>query len=196
MNSKIPEMAKDFLSTVQFLLLGYFVGMNLLVGVTEVEFYYLVAYMLFRNFFSNWIMWKWEGVVNNPPCLPVWIAAYYLSYAFNFLPIIDLGKLIVSKSFYSQEFGQACLVLYYFPTSEYPYNSTTPADTNNLKIRGYVFWLGAAIIWAISTLSQKYPRRKPRFGFEFFFNLIGIYFFYLGISSALEIPILSQVAFR
>ena len=103
MNNKIPEMAKDFLSTVQFLLLGYFVGMNLLVGVTEVEFYYLVAYMLFRNFFSNWIMWKWEGVVNNPPCLPVWIAAYYLSYAFNFLPIIDLGKLIVSKSFYSQE---------------------------------------------------------------------------------------------
>ena len=62
--------------------------MTLLVGVTEVEFYYLVGYMLFRNFFSNWVMWKWEGVTNNPPCLWIWIIPYYLSYAFNFLPVI------------------------------------------------------------------------------------------------------------
>ena len=36
MNSKLPEMAKKFLSYIQFLILGYFVGMTLLVGVTEV----------------------------------------------------------------------------------------------------------------------------------------------------------------
>lgn len=81
------------------------------------EFYYLTAYLLFRNFFSNWVMWKWDDVVNNPPCLPVWIIPYYLSYAFNFLPIIGVGPIIVSKSFFSQCFSQTCLLLFYYPTS-------------------------------------------------------------------------------
>lgn len=147
--------------------------------------------MLFRNFFSNWVMWKWEGVTNNPPCLWIWIAPYYLSYAFNFLPVIEIGNIIVSKSFYSQEFSQACMILSYYPTSEYPYNTDTPANSYNTKLRGYIFWVGALVIWVVSTASQKYPRRKPT-PFDFFFNLMGIYLFYIGISSGLELPVLAQ----
>lgn len=58
-NAKISEKAKSFASSLHFLQLGYFVGMTMLVGVTEVEFYYLIAYMIFRNFFVNRVMWDW-----------------------------------------------------------------------------------------------------------------------------------------
>ena len=133
--------------------MGYFVGMTLLVGVTEVEFYYLVAYMLFRNFFTNWVMYKWEDTINVHPCLPVWIVPYYLSYAFSFLPFTYLAKVAVSRSFFSQEFSQACMILFYYPTSEYPYNTTTPANSYNPKMRGFIFWVGAAVIWAVATFS-------------------------------------------
>lgn len=62
-------------------------------------------------------------------------------------------------------------------------------------MRGYIFWAGAVIIWVVSTFTQKYPRRKP-VGFDFFFSVLGIYFFYLGISSAFELPIISKVVFK
>lgn len=195
LNAKSPLQAKPFLSTIQYLIQGYLVGMILLVGVTEVEFYYIVAYMLFRNFFSNWVMWRWEDVVNNPACLPVWILPYYLSYAFNFLPLIEMGSLIISKSFFSQQFSQACMLLYYYPTTEYPYSSITPRLSNNMKLRGYIFWVGALIIWVVSTASQKYSRRKPT-GFDFFYSVFGIYLFYYGVSSGLQLQVLSQVAFK
>ena len=76
------------------------------------------------------------------------------------------------------------MILYYFPTSEYPYNTETPINDYNYKMRGYILWLGALIIWGISTATQKYPRRKPN-GFDFFFSLLGIYLFYVGISAGL-----------
>lgn len=83
------------------------------------------------------------------------------------------------------------MILSYYPTSEYPYNTETPALSYNPKMRGYIFWVGALVIWAVSTATQKYPRRKPT-AFDFFFNLMGIYLFYIGISSALEMPVLAQ----
>lgn len=58
-NSKICEKAKSFASSLHFLQLGYFVGMNMLVGVTEVEFYYLIAYVIFRNYFVTRVMEGW-----------------------------------------------------------------------------------------------------------------------------------------
>ena len=192
LNNYLPQMGKAFASTIHYLILGYFVGINLLVGVTEVEFYYLAFYLVFRNFFTHWVMRRWEGVTNVPPCLWAWPLPYYLSYAFNFLPIIELGNFIVSKSFYSQEFSQACMILSFYPTSEYPYNSTTPAMSYNPKLRGFVFWVGAAVVWALSTFSQKYPRRKPT-PLDLAYNVFGIYLFYVGISAGLELPILSQV---
>ena len=60
MNSSVTmAYAKPFLAFIQFYLLGYLCGITMLASVTEVEFYYLLAYILFRNFFTNWVMWKW-----------------------------------------------------------------------------------------------------------------------------------------
>jgi hypothetical protein len=119
-NAKGPVSAKPMLSFVQFMLLGYFCGIAMQASITEVEFYYLCAYMLFRNFFTNWVMYKWEDIVNNPSCLPGWAIVYYLSYAFSFLPIIGLGPLVVSQFFKSNVFCSSCLLLYYYPSTAYP----------------------------------------------------------------------------
>lgn len=149
--------------------------------------------MLFRNFFTNWVMWKWETVVNNPPCLPGWGIVYYLSYIANFLPLIGLGPLVVSLSFNSQQFSQSCILLYPFPNTQYQYD-TTPKLLNgfNYKFMGFIFWPAALIIWGISTMSQKYSRRKPTF-FDFFYNMAGIYMFYIGISAGLQLLTLRQI---
>lgn len=191
--------AKPFLAFIHFYLLGYLCGITMLASVTEVEFYYLVGYVLFRNFFVNWVMWKWEGVVNNPPCLPGWGIIYYLSYVSNFLPVIGLGPLVLSKSFQSQQFSQSCLLIYYYPDSQYPYTTTTPSLVSadgtpnfNYQFQGFIFWPAALIIWGISTFTQKYPRRKPTL-FDLFYNLVGIYMFYLGISGGLQLLTLRQV---
>lgn len=151
--------------------------------------------MLFRNFFTNWVMWKWETTVNNPPCLPGWGIMYYVSYILNFLPVIGVGPLVVSNSFYSTEFSQSCLLLYYYPNGQYPYDTKTPASGFNLTLLGYVFWPAALIIWFISTITQQYPRRKPTI-FDLFYNLAGIYMFYLGISAGLQLLTLAQVVFQ
>lgn len=187
--------AKQFLAFIHFFLLGYLCGIILLASVTEVEFYYLLGYVIFRNFFVNWVMWKWEGVVNNPPCLPGWALLYYTSYLLNFLPVLGLGPLVLSKAFKSQQFSQSCLLINYYPISEYPYSTTTPAITSyNFQFTGFVFFGAAAGIWFVSTFTQKYPRRKPTL-FDFFYNLIGIYMFYLGVSAGLQLLTLRQVSF-
>lgn len=151
--------------------------------------------MFFRNFFTNWVMWKWEPTVNNPPCLPGWGILYYLSYIFYFLPLIGLGPLVVSKSFASSQFSQSCLLLYYYPNTQYPYSTMPDSSSFNFTVVGYIFWPAGLIIWAISTFSQKYPRRKPTL-FDFFYNMAGIYMFYLGISAGLQLLTLSQVVFK
>jgi hypothetical protein len=189
------KLAKPLLAFIQFFILGYLAGITLLASVTEVEFYYLVGYMLFRNFFTNWVMYRWDNIVNNPPCLPGWGILYCLSYILNFLPVIGLGKLVISKSFLSQQFSQSCLLLSYYPSKIYPYNTSTPAISSfNFKFVGYIFWVAALIIWVISTATQKYPRRKPNF-FDLFYNLAGIYMFYLGISAGLQLLTLRQIPF-
>lgn len=149
--------------------------------------------MLFRNFFTNWVMYRWDSIVNNPPCLPGWGLLYYVSYALNFLPVIGLGKLVISKSFLSQQFSQSCLLLSYFPSGGNIYDTTTPDISSlNISFKGYIFWGAALVIWVISTATQKYPRRKPNF-FDLFYNLAGIYMFYLGISAGLQLLTLRQI---
>lgn len=195
LNAKCPQICKPLLSFVQFFLLGYFCGITMLTSVTQVQFYYLCGYMLFRNFFANWVMWKWQAVVNNPPCLPGWGIVYYLSYLFNFVPLYGIGPLVISLGYKSTQFAQSCLLLYYYPSSEYPYTTATPQNGFNLNMYGYVFWPAALIIWVISTATQKYPRRMPTL-FDFFYNMAGIYMFYIGISAGLELLVLRQIAFK
>lgn len=198
MNAHISKLATKFLSYVNFFMLGYFVGMTVLVGITEVEFYYLLAYLFFRNFFVNWVMWRWEHIVNMNSVLPGWLLPYYLSYLLNFVPLVGLGQLTISAGFKSAQFSEACLLLYYIPSSLFFYDnpSNTSVGTDiNYQLLGYIFWPGALMIWAFSTFSQTYPRMKPS-AFDFFYMLIGIYLFYIGLSAALQIAPLSQVAMQ
>lgn len=146
---------KDFFGSLHYFMLGYGVGMILLVGYTEVEFYYLLSYFIFRNIFVNWIMRKWERVVCNPPCLPGWAIVYYVSYLINFLPLIGVGKLVVSLGFKSPLFAIASPMLYSVPNPLYP-SSTYAASIINSTWSGNIFWLAALIIWLGITLSQKY----------------------------------------
>lgn len=79
--------------------------------------------MLFRNFFANWVMYRWEEVVNIPDCLPGWGLLYYFSYATNYVPLIGVGPLVISRSFQSYQFSQSCLLLYNYPTGLFPYST-------------------------------------------------------------------------
>lgn len=97
--------------------------MTILVGITEVEFYYLLAYLLFRNFFVNWVMWKWDHIVNMNAVLPGWILPYYLSFMLNYIPMTGIGQLTTGASYFTAQFSQACLLLYYIPSSLYFYDN-------------------------------------------------------------------------
>lgn len=59
---------------------------------------------------------------------------------------------------------------------------------------GQIFWVAVIVIWFISTITQKYPMRKPT-GYDFFYGLIGVYLFYVGICSALAIGEEGEKAF-
>jgi hypothetical protein len=121
---------------------------------------------------------------------------YFISYILNFVPLIGIGPLIISSSYISQQFSTACLLLSDSAIdkgkiSKTPSNLYSQGQSLNINpLVGCISWGASVIIWGISTFSQKYPRRKPTV-FDFFYNLAGIYMFYIGISSGLELPVLS-----
>lgn len=123
-NSKIDEKAKLFTSVFHFLQLGYLVGTCLLVGIAEVEFYYLLSYIGLRNLFTNRLMESWKSCVNNPICLSGWILFYLLSYVFNTVPIIGLGRIVISKSFFSQILSLTKPILHYYEPTQNLYHKT------------------------------------------------------------------------
>jgi hypothetical protein len=101
-------------------------------------------------------MRKWDKVVCNPPCLPGWGIVYYISYLLNYLPLIGVGKLVVSKGYYSQLFSMTTPIIYSLSNPLYP-SSPWVADTDiNFNFVGNIFWLSALIIWVATTFSQKY----------------------------------------
>lgn len=135
-------------------------------------------------------MRKWERVVCNPPALPGWGIVYYLSYFFNYLPVIGVGKIVVSRGYYSQMFSKAATILYGASNPLYPSTGyTSNSSALNSSLSGNIFWMAALIIWIATTFTQQYQRRKPSL-YDFFYNLYGIYLFYLGITCALQIPVM------
>lgn len=194
LGTKMDNWLKGFFSSIHYLLLGYGVGMIMIVGYTEVEFYYLIAYFIFRNIFVNHIMRGWEKVVANPPALPGWIICYYVSYALSFLPVLGVGNVVVAKSFASFLFALASTVLYgasnpLYPSTTAPSAAASNALGTNMSMNGNIYWLAAAIIWAGMTFSQRYHRLKPNL-YDLFYYLFGIHLFYLGITCSLSLPIL------
>ena len=92
----------------------------MLIGYTEVEFYYLISYLIFRNIFSNWVMWKWDNVTKIPTLMPGWVLLYYFSYALMFLPFSGIGNVIIGTGYYSIILANTNTLLYNLPSSLYP----------------------------------------------------------------------------
>ena len=126
-------------------------------------------------------------MVSNPPALPGWGILYFVSYAISFLPIIGVGKVVISKSLSSYIFALTPTLLYGSSNPLYPYkNAPTSALTTNLLFDGNIYWLAGLIIWVGLTFSQRYNKTKPQL-YDFIYYLLGIYLFYLGISSSLSL---------
>jgi len=92
--------------------------------------------------------------------LPGWGLLYFLSYGLNYIPIIGIGKLVISKSFFSQMLIFAFPILNYQIQSDY-YISTTPYPTSasdqiNTSYSGNMYWGAALIIWSCLIFTQKY----------------------------------------
>lgn len=151
------------------------------------EFYYLIAYFIFRNIFVNYVMRRWEKVVSNPAALPGWGICYYVSYGLSYLPIIGVGSITISKSFSSYLFARTSTLLYPTANPLYPYSSAPTAVLGpNISFNGSIFWLAGLIIWIALTFSQRYPKSRPTI-YDLFYYLFGIHLFYLGISCSLSL---------
>ena len=135
-------------------------------------------------------MRKWEFVVSNPPALAGWGLCYFASYGTSFLPVIGVGRVVISKSFSSYMFALTPTLLYGNANPLYPSKSApTDALSLNASFNGNIFWLGALIIWIALTFSQRYNKIMPKL-YDLFYYLLGIYLFYLGISSSLSLSLL------
>ena len=131
MGSLTSKEVRTFYSQIHNLLIGYEVGFILLVGYMEVEFYYLISYLIFRNIFANWVMWNWDHLVKLPPLLPGWALAYYFSYALMFLPFSGVGNIIIGTGYYSIILSNTDTLLYNIPSSLYPYDPYVPPNPND-----------------------------------------------------------------
>lgn len=157
---------RGFYSMIHFLLVGYEVGWILLIGYTEVEFYYLISYLIFRNVFVNWVMWRWDNVVKLPALLPGWILPYYFSYILMFVPFAGVGNIIIGTGYYSLILVNTGTLLYNIPSSLYPSDLFTPSSVvsdfaMNTSFQGDIFKIAALIIWVGSTFSQRYSKQWP-----------------------------------
>lgn len=194
LGTKVELSVKSFFANIHFLMIGYGVGMILIIGYTEVEFYYLIGYFIFKNIFVNWIVRNWEQVVSNPPCLPGWGILYYVSYGLSFIPIIGVGKLVIAKSFMSYIFAKTSTILYTYSNPLYPSNTFSATSlTFNSSLNGNIYWLSGVIIWVAMTFTQRYDRKKPNL-YDFFYALCGIHLFYMGIASSLSLYVLASFA--
>jgi drug/metabolite transporter (DMT)-like permease len=103
----------------------------------------------------------------------------------NFVPVIGIARLIVSNNFFTMQYAKTNTILYGIYNQNYLF--TAYADTEiNTGFVGNVMWIAGAVVWVGMTITQKYPRRKPEWK-DFFYNLVGIFLFYLGLTSALNI---------
>jgi type IV secretory pathway VirB2 component (pilin) len=120
------------------------------------------------------------------------VIIYYISYCLSFLPVVGVGKIVVSKSFMSYIFALTKTVLYgtYNPL----YFSSTPPSSAlpniNTSLGGNIYWLAAIIIWVAMTFSQRYDRKMPQ-GYDLFYYIVGVHLFYIGIASSLSVYPLS-----
>jgi hypothetical protein len=69
-------------------------------------------------------------------------------------------------------------------------NDLAKMEGLNLNLYGNISWIGACIIWGAETLSQKYKRSVISW-YQIIYFMFGMYLFFLGYSSGLNIRFLS-----
>ena len=175
--------AIKFIKMLQFLNAGYAIGHVILFSPGDVEFYYLVTYFVIRNFSFNWIVQRVQKYVINPCPLPGWIMVYLVSLCLNFIPFTGVGRLVVSKSFYSQILQLTLPIQSYIPPSSYyayELSRLPQIQTFNTELNSNIQIVSVFIIWILLTITQKYHISKVEFK-EVFFYVFGIYLFYFGL---------------
>lgn len=120
----------------------------------------MITYFAIRNLSFNWILQRVQKYVINPCPLPGWIMIYLVSLCINFIPFVGLGKLVVSKSFYSQILQITLPILRYAPSNYYPIYNTTSLPQFNNKLISNTQISGVFIIWIILSITQKYHMSK------------------------------------
>lgn len=185
MQYAVSDNMKMFVSVAtNWLSQGYRVGILCRLSFAETDFYYQIAWIMFRNVLFSW-------VTNNQHLNRVnlshlgWIVAYYISIFFNFLPICGVSNVITSNSYSA---SISLFSPYLLPNNPYTTTITSSATLlpTNLSMLGNIQWYGPLIIWGIDTFTQRY--KLYEFNWKLIiYNLFGIYLFYLGLISGLGI---------
>ena len=125
MQYAVSDNMKMFVSVAtNWLSMGYRVGILSRLSFAETDFYYQIAWIMFRNVLFSW-------VTNNQHLNRVnlsntgWILAYYISVFFNFLPVCGISNIATSK-YYSASIS--LFVPYLLPYNPY-YSNITSATT-------------------------------------------------------------------
>jgi hypothetical protein len=133
-------------------------------------------------------------MLSIPPALPGWGILYYASYFCSFIPVIGVGKLVISKSFATYLFALSSTILYGTPNPQYPYTTIPVAPISiNSSFGGNIYWLGGILIWFAMTFTQRYGKKSPN-AYDLFYYLVGIHLFYYGIASSLSLYTLTLQA--
>lgn len=148
---------------LHFLNTGYAIGHVILFSPDDVEFYYLSVYFVIRNIVLNWVVQKAQKYVVVPVPLPGWIIVYLVSLATNFIPLVGLGRLVVSKSFYSQILQLTLPIQSYkLPKDYFVYyaNKLPSISTFNPSLQTNIQISSVFIIWVLTSITQKYHISK------------------------------------
>ncbi len=178
-----------FIKMFQFLNTGYAVGHLVLFSPEDVEFYFLVGYFVVRNLSFNWIHQRLQKYVIVPCSQPAWIIIYLVSLCTNFIPFVGFGKLVVSRSFYSQMLQLTLPIQsYMLATDYYAYeDSSMPQfSTFNPGLKSNIQISTVFIVWVLMSVTQKYHVTAVEFK-EIFFYIFGIYMFYFGLATGLQL---------
>lgn len=192
-----PE-CHQFLSQLNMLLMGYRVGIMLLISYYEVEFYYILGFCMLRNLFLSYVL-EVHHLANFNIATVMWVLAYYVNYLFSFNPLIGINKTIISVNYSNYQTTNTNTVLYGLYSTSYPYSgaysdSATGTGGLNMSFTGTVVYFVAGIIWVGETFTTRYRLQKIDWKFPFF-CLFGVMLFFVGLSSALNISTLSANVF-
>lgn len=177
---------KLFVSTANnWLLQGYRTGVILRTNFTEIEFYYQIFFIVFRNIFFNYVVDKSKGNRMNVS-MTGWIFAFYTSYVLQFVPICGVMNVITS-GYYLTYVANLGPYLYSWNPFTTHYSSITGV---NILFVGNITWWTPLIVWVACTFTQKYHL----FAFNWkllFYSLFGIFMFYEGLVSGLFVESLA-----